>query len=336
MKNFTKIILVLLFLLILASLWVGYQLFAIDTSISFVSPFYIEIPAGASTQQIKSILIDAGLLRNPGLFTYTARITGLHKEIRAGRFRFDKPVSTWQLLQILTSGGSFDIQITIPEGFTIYEIAGTMQNNLGIDSLAFLVACSNSDLLKKIGIPGPTTEGFLFPETYNIPRGIRPDSIISMMYGEFNRRWKPEFNRQAISMGMSCFEVVVLASIIEEEAHEKSEQPIISSVYHNRLRIGMMLQADPTTIYGIKKFDKPLLLIDLDSDSPYNTYRHFGLPPGPICNPGLGAIRAAMNPDSTDYFYFVSRRDGTHIFSKTIQEHHRAIQRIKKLIKSKS
>jgi len=254
----------------------------------------------------------------------------MHKKIRAGRFPFEKPMSTWEILRKITRGGSFDVPITIPEGFTIYQIAGLIEQ-LGIDSIAFLASCNDSVLLDRIGIPGPTAEGFLFPETYHIPRGIDIDSIIAIMFYEFQSRWKPQYIARAESIKMSMLQVTILASIIEAEAHVKHEQPIISSVYHNRMRIGMMLQADPTTIYGMKKFDRPLLLKDLDNDSPYNTYRRFGLPPGAICNPGEDAIRAALYPDSTEFIYFVSRRDGTHIFSKTISEHHRAIQQVKRL-----
>ena len=314
----------------------GYVLFAVDTSQSFPKPIYVEIPSGANTNRVAKILRDNKLLKYPKIFVYTAMITGMDKKIRAGRFRFDEPISLWELIKKLSRGGSFDIAITVPEGFTIYKIAGLVHRELGIDSIEFIAECQNKELLRKLKIPGPTAEGFLFPETYDFPEGIDADSIISIMFGEFRRRWKPRYSARAESLKLSLLDVVTLASIIESEAHRKSEQPIISSVYHNRLKLGMMLQADPTTIYGLKKFDKPLTLKDLDSDSPYNTYRHFGLPPGPICNPGEDAIRAALYPDSTDYLYFVSRRDGTHIFSKTIQEHHKAIERVKKLIRTKS
>ena len=314
----------------------GYVLFAVDTSQSFPKTIYVEIPSGASTNRVANILRDNKLLKYPKIFVYTAMITGMDKKIRAGRFRFDEPISLWELIKKLSRGGSFDIAITVPEGFTIYKIAGIVHRELGIDSIEFIAECQNKELLRKLKIPGPTAEGFLFPETYDFPEGIDADSIISIMFGEFRRRWKPQYSARAESLKFSLLDVVTLASIIESEAHRKSEQPIISSVYHNRLKLGMMLQADPTAIYGLKKFDKPLTLKDLDSDSPYNTYRHFGLPPGPICNPGEDAIRAALYPDSTDYLYFVSRRDGTHIFSKTIQEHHKAIERVKKLIRTKS
>jgi len=336
MKKLIKKLFVIAFICaILSGLWIGYLLFSVDTSISFDSPIYVEIPYGIGTRQVAKIFVDSEILKNPKIFVITALVTGRDKEIRAGRFRFERPLSVWQLIKNITRGGSFDISITIPEGFTIYAISGIVQKELGIDSVAFLAACRDTTLLKKIGIPGPTAEGFLFPETYNIPQGIEKDSLICIMFAEFIKRWSPEYQTYAASLGMSLLEIVTLASIIEAEAYVKSEQTVISSVYHNRLKIGMMLQADPTTIYGLKKFDKPLLLVDLDDDSPYNTYRRLGLPPGPICNPGEDAIRATLLPDSTEYLYFVSRRDGTHIFSRTIQEHHKAIREVKKIINRK-
>ena len=307
--------------------------FVSDTSQVYDNPRFVEIPPGATTQTVAQILAEKGLLKHPTLFVICARITGRDKKLRAGRFRIDHSMSVWELLRHLTRGGSFDVRVTVPEGFTIFKIAGLVQRELGIDSLEFLRACRDTQLLRRLKIPGPTAEGYLFPETYYFPQGISADSVISTMYAEFKKHWKPEYSARAESLGMSINEVITLASIIEAEAHEKFEQPIISSVYHNRLAKGMKLQADPTTIYGLRKFDRPLSLKDLEDTSAYNTYRYFGLPPGPICNPGDSAIYYALYPDSTDYLYFVSRRDGTHIFSRTLKEHHRAIHSVKKLLR---
>ncbi len=324
------------FLLCLIILSFLYSLFAVDTSVVFEKPIIVDIPPGANTSTAAEILLYEGVLHHPILFKFIARITGLHKKIRAGRFRFYRPLSVWQVLKEITKGGSFDITITVPEGFTIFQIASLVSKKLDIDSVAFIAECRDTSLLAKFGIKSPSAEGFLFPNTYRIPMGISMDSVISIMFGEFRRRWENEYTSRAESLGMTIEEIVTLASIIEAEAHVECEQKIISSVYHNRLRKGMMLQADPTTIYGLRKFDRPLLLKDLDSDSPYNTYRNFGLPPGPICNPGIGAIEAALYPDSTDFLFFVSRGDGTHIFSKTIRQHHRAIQKIKNMLRQPS
>lgn len=315
---------------------ISYGIFSTDTSVFFEKPIWIVIPQGATPNKVSRILSESRLLNRPRLFVYTAKILGLDKHIRAGKFRFDYPASIWKILKIVTRGGSFDVKVTIPEGLTIWHIAGIMQRELGIDSVRFVEACKNDSLLAQKGLSAPSFEGFLFPETYNIPLNTEPDSIISIMFNEFKARWKPEYAARAESIKISIRDVITLASIIEAEAHIKGEQPIISSVYHNRLSIGMMLQADPTTIYGLRKFDTPLLLEDLSDTSSYNTYRHKGLPPGPICNPGESAIRAALFPDTTEFLYFVSRRDGTHIFSKTLNEHNSAIQYVKKLAMQKN
>lgn len=333
-KFLNSVIILLSVIIFIFVLLVAYRLFAVDTSLAFSKPVLVDIPSGASTAQVARFLVKAGVLKYPTIFVFTARITGKHKQIRAGRFSFSRPLSTWQILVKITRGGSFDVSITIPEGFNIFEIAGLVEEKLNIDSVAFIAACADTQLLKRLNIYGPTAEGFLFPETYHIPLGLGADSVISIMHNEFVRRWRPQYTARTESLKMEMLAVVTLASIIEKEAHIKEEQTVISSVYHNRLRLGMMLQADPTTIYGLRKFNSPLLLKDLDSDSPYNTYRYFGLPPGPICNPGEDAIIAALYPDSTEYLYFVSRRDGTHIFSETIQQHHRAIRQVKQMLRN--
>ena len=319
----------LFFLAYFAAVTTAYQLFSVDCSVRYEKPAWVEIPSGASTPHIASILHENGILKYPHLFSVTAFATGMDKKIRAGRFRFTAPISTWQLLKEITKGGSFDFLITIPEGFTIFKIAGLMENELGIDSLEFLATCRDTSLMRKLGIPAPNAEGFLFPETYSFPCNIGADSIISLMSAEFKRRWQQGSTARSESLEMTILEIITLASIIEAEAHIKQEQPIISSVYHNRLRIGMMLQADPTTIYALRKFDQQLTLADLEYESPYNTYKRLGLPPGPICNPGVFAIESALYPDSTNYLYFVSRRDGTHIFSTTLEDHHKAVQQVK-------
>ncbi len=330
------LLLLMIGLLALMIFDISFRLFATDTSQFYEKPIWVTIPQGTSPTKVSKILVEAGLLHSPRLFVFAAKLSGLDKHIRAGKFRFDYPISTWKILKMLTRGGSFDIRVTVPEGLTIWHIAGIMQRELAIDSVRFVEACKSESLLAIMGISSPSFEGFLFPETYNFPINVEPHSIISTMFNQFKARWKPEYSARAESLGMSTEEIVTLASIIEAEAHVKSEQTIISSVYHNRLAMDMMLQADPTTIYGLRKFDAPLTIEDLDDTSMYNTYRHKGLPPGPICNPGEPAIRAALFPDTTEFLYFVSRRDGTHIFSKTFDEHSSAIQYVKKLTVKKN
>lgn len=303
--------------------------FVSDSSRNFNPPAVVIIQHGTSLKEISLILARSGVIDHPRAFVLLSKIRGLDKKIRAGRFRFPHALSTWRALDALIRGGWFDIPVTIPEGFTIYHIAGTLSRTLGMDSSSFTAACADTKIINALGIPGKTAEGFLFPETYYMPPKISPDSAISIMFSEFKRRWKREYQERADSMGMSMYEIVTLASIIESEAHIKEEQPIISSVYHNRLHRGMLLQADPTAMYGLKKFDIPPTLTDLQDTSQYNTYRWLGLPIGPICNPGEDAIKSALYPAKTDFLYFVSRGNGTHIFSQTLEQHNAAIKQVR-------
>jgi len=335
MSERSKDLIAILLLLVFGALvwWFLYLVFAESSSKPFDKPIIVEIPHGATSRAVARILAENGVLLRPNLFVLVAKITGFESKLRAGYFRFKYRPSVWRCLRMLTRGGSFDVKITVPEGFTIYEIAGLAQRELGVDSVSFLQACRDTAILRKYGIDAPSMEGFLFPETYLVPKGISSESLVAIFHHEFRRRWRPEWGARAESLGLTLEQVVTLASIIEAEAHVKDEQGVISSVYHNRLKLGMPLQADPTAAYGLAKINEPVTPEDLRSKTPYNTYIYRGLPPGPICNPGEDAIKAALYPESTDYLYFVSRMDGTHIFSKTLKEHNKAINRVRRLIK---
>jgi len=175
-------------------------------------------------------------------------------------------------------------------------------------------------------------EGYLYPETYSLPESVNASFLIDRMFKHFTSKWDEVMSQRANELRLSRAQLLTLASIIEAEAKAHWERPVIASVYHNRLRMGMLLQADPTVIYGLQSFDRPLTRADLDSStSPYNTYRYVGLPPGAICNPGIGSIYAALWPDSTDYVFFVSNEDGTHWFTRDLTEHHEAINAIRRL-----
>lgn len=310
--------------------------FVSNSSRYFNPPAIVTIQQGMPIKDIAMALNQSGIIEHPLAFVFLCRIRGLDKRIRAGRFRFPNGISSWNAINSLVKGGWFDVPVTIPEGFTIYHIAGVLSRTVEVDSLKFISACMDTVILEKSSIPAKVIEGFLFPETYYLPPKVRPDSAISIMVSEFRRRWKPAYQERADSMGMSVYEIITLASIIEAEAHVKEEQPIISSVYHNRLHRGMLLQADPTAMYGLKKFDTPPTPSDLQDTSQYNTYRWPGLPIGPICNPGESAIRSALYPAKTEFLYFVSRGDGTHIFSKTLEEHNESIRRVKQGIREKN
>jgi len=307
------------------------ELYSIPTGLDFAEPVRITIPKGASIGQIAQMLQDEDMVEEAWKFETAARIFRIDRKIRAGKYSFDKPLSPVELAKSLTTGGCFDVMVTFPEGSTVFDIAKIASDNVGIDSAAFIKLCFDRPTVVSLKIPGPTCEGYLFPETYSIPEGISALDLIGRMHAQFEDVWDEIMYMRAKELGTSLGDVVTLASIIEAEAKASWEQPVIASVYSNRLRRGMLLQADPTVIYGLQSFDRLLTRIDIDtSSSEYNTYRNRGLPLGPICNPGLGAIYAALWPDSTDYYYFVSNEDGTHWFTRTLIEHNAAIGAIRR------
>ncbi len=306
------------------------ELYSVPTGFEFAKPVRITIPKGASIRQISEILQKEDMIEEGWQFEAAARIFRIDRRIRAGNYSFDKPLSPIDLAKALTTGGNFDIMVPFPEGSTIFDIARIASDSVGVDSLEFLRLCFDRAMLDSFEIPGPSCEGYLFPETYSFPEGISPREMILRMHKQFKRVWDTLMFKRAKELGFSLNDVVTLSSIVEAEAHVAWEQPVIASVYENRLRRGMLLQADPTVRYALKSFGRPLTRSDLDScSSEYNTYRHKGLPPGPICNPGLGAISAVLWPDSTDYLYFVSNEDGTHWFTRTLIEHNAAIEAIR-------
>jgi UPF0755 protein len=293
-------------------------------------PKVVIIPQGAGASQIAELLKIEGLIDNTLKFKIVSVLTKSASNLRAGRHILTKPLTLYDLVKkISETGGSFDIKVTIPEGRTIYDIARILENTMGFDTTEFFSIVMDKAFIDSLGLDVPTMEGFLFPETYMIPETYTVKQIVLELHKRFNKVVS-EKKEELARYDRPLKDVITLASIIESEAKVPTERRIISSVYNNRLRIGMILQADPTTIYGLRLFHRPLLLSDLrDSSSLYNTYVYKGLPPGPICNPGSEAISAAMNPEETPYFYFVARDNGTHVFSRTLTEHHQAIREIR-------
>ncbi|MCD6098715.1 endolytic transglycosylase MltG [bacterium] len=329
-KIFGNLLIALAILIVIgiALLSIPYSVFYKDTS--KVIDATIVIPKGYTLQNTARLLTEERIINRPNLFILWAKLLGFDRKIRAGRHRLVGSYSLFGLLRALSQGGSFSIDITVYEGENIYEIAGVVEHKLGIDSLSFLERATNDSLMKAIGIPSTTAEGFLFPETYNIDPGTSADELIAIMYHQFKQEFNSNLRARAESLGMSIRDVVTLASIIEKEAYFPEEMPRISGVYHNRLSSGMLLQACPTVNYALKQFDKRLLYEDLELDSPYNTYKYSGLPPTPIANPGKKAILAALYPEKHDFYYFVSEGEGHHSFSRTEKEHAEAIRTIRK------
>jgi len=268
------------------------------------------------------------ILKDARVFRLMSVATGLDKSIAPGRYDFSGQVSLYSIMNKLKRQDISTLFMTIPEGLTVWETASIVSKYLEIDSAAFVaLAFDTAHTRDKYNLDG--LEGHLFPETYRLSYETGLDEIIDIMIDEFNRQTSGLFDTD-LPNGLSGKDIVTLASIIEAEAHDGSELTLISSVYHNRLKKRMRLQADPTVIYAIGGLDRPLWYRDLEYDSPYNTYKYGGLPPGPINSPGLAAIEAAANPDSSNYLYFVADGTGRHIFSETLREHNRAKNRIKK------
>lgn len=291
-------------------------------------PKDVEIPSGIGLGEIASRLKRQGLLRNSTSLVFLATLRGQQGRIQAGEYRFEGPVSAKVLLHRLTRGDVLLHCLTFPEGWTVDQVARRLGGDGLIDTERFIQKAKDPEFAGQLlGFQAPSLEGFLFPETYRFPSGWEEERFLAAMVRRFERAFDPELRARAEEMGWSILQVVTLASLIEKESALPGERPLISGVFHQRLRRGMRLESDPSVIYGLDDFDGNLRRVDLDVPHPYNTYRISGLPPGPICNPGIGAIRAALFPVDEGYLYFVSRNDGSHHFSRTYREHVKAVAR---------
>ena len=270
--------------------------------------------------------MDKALLKNPIIFAGYARLKGVDKKIKAGEYSFEGGPSTLNVLGRLENGECKKYKITLIEGWTIAQMADYLANGPFANLRdSFLSATNDRYFVKQLGLDVDSAEGYLFPDTYIIERPYGGEWLVKILVEQFHRVYPPEFDARAKELGFTKNQVVTLASIIEKETGSEAERPFISSVFHNRLKRGMLLQSDPTIIYGLKNFDGNLRKADLSNPHLYNTYVYAGLPPGPIANPGLASIKAALWPANTEYLYFVSRNDGTHEFSRTLAQHSKAV-----------
>ena len=291
----------------------------------------VTIPKGASLKEVSTTLQDYNIIRNERSFLLAVKTLGYEKDMPAGRFKLVKASTNFDIIDQLVNGIQVNKRVTILEGWTIDVIAKELHDKIGIDQDEFKSACTNELLLWKWGISEKTVEGYLFPNTYLFSEEEDIQDIIGRMINEYKQKITLEFRDRMQELGMDEKEIITLASIIEGEAIYDKERAIISGVYHNRLNIGMRLQADPTIQYIIDDSPRRLLNKDLKIKSPYNTYLNKGLPPGPINNPGIESIKAALYPAETDYIYFVARGDGYHTFSRTKEEHNIAKRKFQKI-----
>lgn len=288
----------------------------------------VEIKPGMTLKQVAHFLADKELLSEPSTFMLYTYLQGEQNHIQAGEYRFSPSMPPRDILEALTSGMAVLYTVTIPEGYRITDIAGLLEAKGLVDKPAFIEATRNRELLESLHIPSGSLEGYLYPETYKFSKAGGARRIVQTLLDTFKERvLQPERVQQAEAMQFTFHEIITLASLIEKETGLGKERKLISSVFHNRLAKNMRLQTDPTVIYAMVNFDGNIRKKDLSIDSPYNTYKHFGLPPGPIASPGLESIQAALDPEETDFLYFVSRKDGSHQFSTNYKDHVRAVQK---------
>jgi len=330
LKDLKFIIIAVLFLLFSGMLCFMLDLFIYaekPASINGCIEKVVTIKSGQNFKSFSERLHKAGIIKELNKFNLFARIKGYDKKVKAGEYLLSASMSPNKILQIMVGGKVRHYKLTVPEGYNLNQIAlNIARAGLGKEE-EFLRVALDSSFICEEGIDAETFEGYLFPDTYYFSKDVTPEKIISAMVKRFRSVFTPAFKEQAKKLGFSIHQIVTLASIIEKETGDPEERDIISSVFHNRLKKNMRLESDPTVIYGIKDFDGNIKKRHLETPTPYNTYLIHGLPPGPIASPGIKAIEAALYPVDTDFLYFVSKKDSTHMFSTNIRDHNKAVRK---------
>lgn len=295
---------------------------------------FVEVMPGSSTRTIGQQLIDAGVVRSELTFRAALWRTGLARELKAGEYRFDSPMTPVAVVEKIARGDVYVRRLTFPEGLTIAEMARIFEAQGFGPAQTFVEAAKDVSLITTLDPDADDLEGYLFPETYSLPRRTSAERLVGLMVERFKQVFTPELRAAAAAGSLDVRQAVTLASIVEKETGQPSERPLVAAVYRNRLKIGMGLQCDPTVIYALTRagrFKGNLTREDLSFDSPYNTYRQAGLPPGPIAAPGLASLEAAVKPAVVGYLYFVSRNDGSHAFARTLAEHNANVRQFQVL-----
>ncbi|MEX2583427.1 MAG: endolytic transglycosylase MltG [Gemmatimonadota bacterium] len=296
-------------------------------------PVRFTIPQGSGVGAITDTLAAHDIIEQPTVFRLYARFKGIERNVKPGVYEMQRGLAWSDVLEQLVRGDVVQITIVVPEGWTLGQIAPRIAEatDASVDSL--MTALLDEEAAERYDVPGPTVEGYLYPATYVLPLGSSPETAVSGMVRRYKQVWTPERQAGADSIGMTEREVVTLASIVEKEARRWGERDTIAAVFHNRLRINMPLQADPTVQYALGVHQTRLLYAHIDSvaDHPYNTYANRGLPPGPIASPSSGAIDATLAPADVPFLYFVARPDGSHIFTRSLAEHNSARGRVSRM-----
>jgi UPF0755 protein len=287
----------------------------------------VNVRSGQTLRATADMLYQENIIRNPLKFILIARLKGYDKRLKAGEYLLSAAMSPRKIMEIMVKGTVKLHKFTVPEGYNLNQIAELVEHTGFASQDDFIRAATDAALAHASGLEADTFEGYLFPDTYFFPKEVRVEKIISTMIHRFRSVFLPEWKIRAENLGFSIHQIVTLASIIEKETGAPFERPIISSVFHNRLKMKMRLESDPTVIYGIKNFDGNLTRKHLLTRTPYNTYKIRGLPAGPIANPGRAALEAALYPADTSYIYFVSKKDSTHHFSTNLKQHNQAVRK---------
>jgi len=328
--RFLRVLPLLVVLFLIGSL--AYQAFLAPNRFRERTEIPVKVSRGSTFREIADSLEAAGIIENKMLFQYAGRLLGWTTTMKVGRYVFKDGISNYEILSSLRTGRSIvPSSVTIPEGLTSKQIARILARDVGIDSTLFLHLVNDSLFSCQLGIDGASLEGYLMPDTYQFYWQMAEQEIIRSMVQQFQKVCGDTLARRAPELGLTPREILTLASIVEGEALVDSERVMIAGVFFNRLKRGMKLEADPTIQYLLSDGPRRVFYRDLLIDSPYNTYLYPGLPPTPISNPGKKSILATLNPGNHEFLYFVSDGAGGHIFSKTYEDHQKAVQRYRKL-----
>jgi UPF0755 protein len=290
---------------------------------------FVEVPPGASPGAIGRALVTAGVVESELLFRAAVWWSGAARDLKAGEYRFDRAMSPVEVVAKIARGDAYARRLTIPEGLTLQEMAAVVESSGFGAASAFLEAARDESPIRSLDSRAQDLEGYLFPDTYALPRRATAGDLVPLMVDRFLEVYDESMRSAAQAQKLTTREVVTLASLVEKETAKAEERPLVAAVYRNRLRIGMGMQADPTVVYALRlagRYDGNIRREDLNINSPYNTYRYRGLPPGPIASPGEASLEAAIAPADVPYLYFVSRNDGSHVFAETLAEHNRNVQ----------
>jgi len=321
-----RLLLIVFLLVLLAAGWVAVSLYVPYRGFP-ASGVYVDVPRGTSQRAIARLLANQGVVRNPWVFEVFSRWHS-GNALQAGEYFFDHAETAAQVFDTIANGRVFVRELVVPEGYSMFDIADLVAREGFTTREDFLAAARNPALIRDLAHNAPSLEGFLFPATYQLPRHPSGAHIAQAMVERFRQEWSTVSAQQTVPSGSGLEELVTLASLVERETPKSEERPIVAGVFVNRLRVHQPLQCDPTVVYALQlagKYSGTLDSADLSFESPYNSYRHAGLPPGPIANPGDASLRAAIAPAQTDYLYFVANTEGGHFFSSTLAEHNRNV-----------